>query len=94
MATAMKATEPQAQPLSVKLLLTSGLQTSRDCANVLAACVLDVGLDRITPQKGNTMFNGIGKIINLKKLELQHGVSQTNAGERLLQLADAGVIVK
>lgn len=73
---------------SVRLLSSRGLVTSRDCANVLAGIALDVGLQRMTPQTGNTMCNAIGKLLKLKEMEIKHGTAPTDGGERLLSLAD------
>jgi hypothetical protein len=73
---------------SVMLLSTEGLADSRRCANVLGAIALDVGLQRITPQTGNTMCNAIGKLLKLKEMEIKHGIAEMDGGPRRLALTD------
>lgn len=73
---------------SVSLLLTRGITTSRDCANVLAGIALDVGLQQMTPQTGNTMCNAIGKLLKLKEMEIKHGIAPSAGGRRMLELTD------
>jgi hypothetical protein len=78
----------QKNPRSVVLLSTDGLSDSRRCANVLGAIALDVGLQRITPQTGNTMCNAIGKLLKLKEMEIKHGVAAVDGGPKRLALTD------
>jgi hypothetical protein len=75
-------------PRSVGLLASEGISDSRKCANVLGAIALDVGLQRITPQTGNTMCNAIGKLMKLKELEIKHGVADEDGGVKRLALTD------
>lgn len=75
-------------PRSVSLLATEGLADSRRCANVLGAIALDVGLQRITPQTGNTMCNAIGKLLKLKEMEIKHGTAEADGGVKRLALTD------
>jgi len=76
------------EPRSVTLLAGQGLGDSRRCANVLGAIALDVGLQRITPQIGNTMCNAIGKLLKLKEMEIKHGVADSDGGPKMLALTD------
>lgn len=84
-----KIQKPEAKgSRSVALLSTKGMSTSRDCANVLAAIALDVGLQQMTPQTGNTMCNAIGKLLKLKEMEIKHGIADTDGGVKKLLLTD------
>jgi hypothetical protein len=78
---------PRLVPDSVKLMDRQGMRTSRDVANVLVAIVKDVGRQVMTPQVGNTMCNGLGKMIRLKELEIRYG-TKDEQGHQRLQLAD------
>lgn len=75
------------QPISAKMLADTGVSTSRKCANVLGAIALDVLQERITPQVGNTACNAIGKLIQVKLLEIKYGTSK-NGGAKMLELTD------
>lgn len=75
------------QPTSAKMLAETGISNSRKCANVLGAIALDVLQERITPQVGNTACNAIGKLIQIKTLEIKYGTSP-NGGVKRLELTD------
>ena len=75
------------QPLSAKMLADTGVSDSRKCANVLGAIALDVLQERITPQVGNTACNAIGKLIQIKTLEIKYGTSPSG-GVKRLELTD------
>jgi len=57
-------------------VVAKGLRTSSDSADMIGATIFDTLTGTISVGQSNVVLNGIGKLIQIKKLEMQFGAAR------------------
>ena len=64
------------EPCRALEIVAKGLRTSSDSADMIGATIFDTLTGTISVGQSNVVLNGVGKLIQIKKLEMQFGAAR------------------